>query len=279
MPYAPLNNRSLIALSGDDTLPFLQGLVSNDVLRLPQTGIVYAALLTPQGKFLHDFFILAQDDKVLIDCENDRRSELMQRLLKYRLRSKVTLETVDDLSVSALWNEPPPTGRGITFFPDPRISALGWRILSKSEELTASFTQVNEEDYDLHRLTLGVPEGGRDLIPEKSFLLPFGFEDLHGVDFNKGCYVGQEVTARSKHRGQLRKYIYQVTGSQKDLPAAGTPIYCNDTLVGEMHSSRGSIGLAVLNRDEVEKAHALHINLRCGDQLLKERLPDWVKAL
>ena len=192
--------------------------------------------------------------------------------MKYRLRSKVTIELLpESFGVTAIWDEPE---ANISGFRDPRVPELGWRLVGNNEK-HQGMAYASADDYDLHRLNLGVPVGGRDLIPEKSFLLPFGFENLHGVDFNKGCYVGQEVTARSKHRGQIRKSVYKITSSEGKLPPTGTPVYCGETLAGELGSVRGSIGLALLNVEAVTTAKAL----RCSSIAIRAQLPDWIKSL
>ena len=281
MPYATLPDRGCLLFRGDDALPFLQGLVSNDVLRLPQSGLVYTAMLTPQGKFLHDFFLLWQGDGVLVDVEKSRMTELQQRLLKYRLRSKVTIEALDDAhGVTVVWGEPDSEAMS-SLFHDPRLPALGWRLIGEHAKALVwcqqhAIAPSSADAYDLHRLTLGVPEGGRDMIPEKSFLLPFGMEYLHGVDFKKGCYVGQEVTARSKHLGQIRKHIFQVEALDGTLPASGTPLHAGDILVGELLSVHGAVGLAMLQVEAVEKALALSQDIRCHQQRVKIRSPEWL---
>jgi len=283
MPYAPLPHRGLIRLFGDDTLTFLQGLVTNDVMRLMPGDALYSALLTPQGKFLHDFFIIRGEDDVLMDVDSTRLNDLVQRLNMYKLRSKVTIETLGSaMTVAALWESsdiaPPP----LRAFADPRVNELGWRIVGESSAIVAwcnsvSVPAVAPEAYEQRRIALGVPEGVRDLIPDKSFLLQYGFEDLHGVDFRKGCYVGQEVTARSKHLGQVRKFIYKVQSPDMALPAAGTPIHLDGALSGEMRSSYGKAGLALLSVEDVEKARQTHTDFRAGDTPLSASLPAWVK--
>jgi tRNA-modifying protein YgfZ len=276
-----LTQRGFIRISGEDRVAFLQGLVSNDVARLAPGHAVYAALLTPQGKFLHDFFLIGDNDGILLDSDADRLPDLMQRLKMYRLRSKVSIDSAAGIAVAALWGIEAPSAAGLHVFPDPRVSELGWRAVGDKTVLeawlaTLSLQKTGTEAYERMRIEAGVPEGGRDLIADKSFLLQFGFEDLHGVDFKKGCYVGQEVTARSKHLGQMRKFVYKVQGSAA-LPAAGTPVYIGDELAGEMRSSAGSAGIALLSVENAEKARLSHADLRSGDATLKVSLPGWIK--
>lgn len=273
MSYATLPHRSVLQLSGEDTLSFLQGLVSNDVLSLPQKGAVYTALLTPQGKFLHDFFMIAHEGGVLLEGNAARMSELHQRLMKYRLRSKVNIQAMPD-AVGAVWDQPEFSADGVVVFRDPRLAELGWRVIGD-----AALNDAGADAYNLHRLSLGVPEGDSDLVPEKSFLLPFGFEDLHGVDFKKGCYVGQEVTARSKHLGQVRKRIYKVRSTGGDLPAAGSAVYYGEINAGELRSVHGDIGLALMSVEAVEKAAQLQVGFHCASVALELQLPHWIKSI
>jgi len=264
--YCILPNRAFLRISGDDAVPFLQGLVSNDVTKLAQQGILYAALLSPQGKFLHDFFLIAHDGAILIDCEKSRRDDLVKRLSLYKLRSKVIIEPVA-MTVAAIWDEEIKTSGDI--FQDPRLPPLGYRIIGETiqREYPAPF-----DAYEKLRLSLGVPDGSRDMIPDKTLLLECGFEALHGVDFNKGCYVGQEVTARSKFRAQLRKSLYKITGDAP-LPPSGTEITAAGTPIGECRSASGTIGLAILRMEEVEKFPG---DLRTGGVAIKASLPDWM---
>ena len=243
--YCLLSDRAVLRLSGADTLTFLQGLVTVDVLRLPERGAQFAALLTPQGKYLHSFFLIWNDGAVLLDVARARFPDLLARLKMYRLRSLVTIEETT-LRVGAGWGEAVVEGAVV----DPRLEALGWRLISDvhpAETATA-------EEYDLHRLVLGVPADA-DLVPDKSFPLQFGFEDLHAVDFAKGCYVGQEVTARTKHRGTLAKILCSVRGV---LPEPGAELLREGAAVGVMLSGRGEHGLALISAEAAKTGAALH---------------------
>lgn len=243
--FTALTDRAVLRLSGPDALPFLQGLVTCDVLRLPQRGAQFAALLTPQGKYLHSFFLCWQDGAVLLDVARARLPDLLARLKMYKLRSQVLIEETA-LRVGAGWGEPPAPHA----FADPRLEGLGWRIIGEALPQVSA----TPEDYDAHRLALGVP-GDNDLTPEKSFPLQFGFEDLQAVDFAKGCYVGQEVTARTKHRGQLAKLLCSVRGV---LPEKGAPLLLEGVAVGEMLSGRDGVGLALLGAAAAQGGQALH---------------------
>jgi len=267
MRYATLPRR-IIEVSGDDAAAFLQGLVSNDVSRLQKGEAVYAALLTPQGKFLHDFFLVPQGASILIDCDKDSLPDLLARLTMYKLRSKVTIGAKENLGVAAIWGNQKPE---MEVFPDPRLAQLGWRAVGDINAIASGCKPATFDDYERFRLELGVPDGARDMVRDKSLLLEFGFEDLHGVDFKKGCYVGQEVTARSKYRGQVRRFIYQVR-ADKVLPPAGTPVVLADVPVGELRSVAGNIGLALLKVEAVEKAQEFH----AAGVACKAALPSWV---
>lgn len=271
MPHAVLSQRAIIRLSGDDTLSFLQGLVSNDVLRLQEGGVVYAAMLTPQGKFLHDFFIYRWRGAIYLDVNKIHEPDLLIRLRMYRLRAKIEIETVTHKGVAAVWDEPSLKPEAdLLAVRDPRYVPLGWRVLGDIDIL-ASWCKAQGEagDYEAMRIAHGIPDGEIDMIAGKSLLLEFGFEDLHGVDFNKGCYVGQEVTARSKHRGQVRKFLYQVK-ADAPLPPPGTPVVQDSTQVGELCSVAGNTGLAQLR---TESADAV---LYAKDVKITVTLPPWV---
>lgn len=241
MPTAFLPSRAVLAVTGAAAREFLQGLVSNDVAKLASGQAAYAALLSPQGKFLHDFLILCRpDDAFELDCARARLPDLLARLKIYRLRSAVTFE--ERGQVAAGWGDAPMPPGG---YADPRLPQLGWRLSGEGLEGYGP-----EAPYHRHRLSLGVPDGERDLTADKSLLMEFGFDELHGVDFAKGCYIGQEVTARSKHRGQVRKQLAVVRG--ESLPPAGAAITRAGAPAGEMRGSEGGIGLALLRREALD---------------------------
>ncbi|MCX7372117.1 MAG: folate-binding protein [Alphaproteobacteria bacterium] len=234
MPVSHLPARAVVEITGEDRVTFLQGLVSNDVAQAAPGRAVFAALLTPQGKWLADFFIHASADALLLDCEAAHAPMLVQRLSKFRLRSKVALRETA-LPVLVGWGDAPPPPDAA---PDPRLAQAGWRALSgDAPELSA--------EYDAHRLGLGLPDGSADLRAEQTVLLEAGFDELHGVSWEKGCYMGQELTARTKYRGLVKRRLVpvRVTGP---LPAAGTPITLDGAEQGEMRSGRGTLGMALL---------------------------------
>ncbi len=281
MHYALLPQRALMSLFGEDTVPFLQGLVSNDVTKLKEGAAMYAALLSPQGKFLHDFFLYKRGEAILLDIDKARLPDLVQRLKMYKLRSKVAIEVLPESEgVVAVWGIPSPL-RGEELFADPRLPELGCRIVGDRAKIKTfceekKWQAVASDAYDRMRLELGVPDGARDMIIDRSFLLEFGFEDLHGVDFNKGCYVGQEVTARSKFRAQLRKSLYQVKSDGAELPPPGTRVTAGGTEIGELRSHSGDTGLAILRIEEVGKATAPL--MAAGVTIASAAIPNWIAS-
>ena len=264
-----LPSRGVIEVSGEDRVSFLQGLVSNDVAKVAPGRAIWAALLTPQGKYLADFFILTDADTLLLDCERSQIPMLAPKLSRFRLRAKVTVLAREELRVGVAWGSgawggaAPP---GDVVAPDPRLPGAGWRLLSR----TPLATNATPEDWDRHRLALALPDGTRDLEVDKTALLEAGFDELHGVSWTKGCYLGQELTARTKYRGLLKRRLVPVTANG-ELPAPGTPVHRDGVEVGTMRSGRDGIGLAVLRLD------AIDAKLSAAGIELAARLPGWVK--
>ncbi len=243
-------DRAVIGVAGKDALPFLQGLVSNDLRWLEQgPGIVWAALLTPQGKYLVDFFVVAAGERLLIDVKDSFAPGLVKRLTMYRLRADVTLGPL------AL-----PVSRGLGAQPedalaDPRHPALGWRLYGGAPGGDPAV------DWDAIRVAHVIPETGIELIPDESYILENGFERLHGVDFRKGCYVGQEVTARMKHKTELRKGLVQVTVEGAAEP--GAEITAEGKPVGTLFTRSGDRALAYLRFDRAGndmEANGIRVN-------------------
>lgn len=227
--------RRVFAITGKDREHFLQGLVTNDIAKA-RGGIAYAALLTPQGKFIADFFLVGQPNRILLDAAAESADALVQRLSMYRLRADVQI-TATDLVVSR-GSGPAPDGA----LPDPRDPAMGWRAYGASDI-------SDETDWDALRVANLVPQSGEELTGE-SYILEMGFERLHGVDFRKGCYVGQEVTARMKHKTELRKGLARVRLDGEATP--GTPVMAGDKEVGTLHTVSGNRALAYLRFDRAE---------------------------
>ena len=260
---APLPNRAVLAVTGSDRVTYLNGLVSNDVAEAAPGRAVWAALLTAQGKYLADFFILAEEGRLLLDCDAAQVAMLAQRLLRYRLRADVAIEAAPFL-VHAAW-EGEAAVPDVIAAPDPRLPEAGWRLLS-SRPLASNATA---DDWDTHRLALGLPDGLRDLDPEKTVLLEAGFDELSGVSWTKGCYMGQELTARTRYRGLLKRRLVPVRGQA--LPPRGTSITSAGREVGEMRSSRDGRGLALLRVDATDHA------LEAGGIGLTVAIPAWLR--
>jgi folate-binding protein YgfZ len=235
-------DRAVLRVSGPDTRDFLQGLVTNDVRRL-DSGPVYAALLSPQGKYLFDFLLVPSGEEVLIDVKADRAAALAQRLALYRLRAKVAIEPTDVAVIVGTGPTPPDA------FPDPRDPGLGWRAYTRHPAaVLAGIDPLPPAAMDARRIALGVPESGIELLPEDSYILEMGFERLHGVDFRKGCYVGQEVTARMKHKTELRKGLARVR-VEGEAPPPGTEILAGKKVAGTLYTVAEGKGLAYLRFD------------------------------
>jgi len=233
----PTDDRTVLAVTGADRQSFLQGLVTNDVAQADH-GLVHAALLTPQGKYLADFFLLTKGDAILLDVKAELADAVMKRLAMYRLRARVAIDRTE-MVVSR--------GPGVApagAFSDPRHPALGWRAYG------AAAPALPEVDWDAIRVAHCIPETGIELIPDETYILEAGFERLHGVDFRKGCYVGQEVTARMKHKTDLRKGLALVS---VDGPAeSGTGITAEGKPVGTLFTRAGNQAIAYLRFDRAD---------------------------
>ena len=230
--------RRIFRITGSDREAFLQNLVTNDVEGLAN-GLVWAALLTPQGKYLADFFLVPADNAILVDVAEPLATGLNQRLSMYRLRADVAIEQTD-ISVSRGLGDAPSGA-----FADPRDPSLGWRAYDGRPG--------EDVDWDALRVAAVVPESGIELIPDDSYPLEVGFERLHGVDFRKGCYVGQEVTARMKHKTALRKGLARVRVSEL-VPVGSEIVNGKGLSVGKLYTQSLGRGLAYLRRDRVDDA-------------------------
>jgi tRNA-modifying protein YgfZ len=288
--FALLEDRGILAVSGADHRIFLQGLVSNDVDKVGSAQACYAALLTAQGKYLHDFMMIESGGEIWLETEARRLSDLKRRLSIYRLRAKAALEERPELVVAAVFGEGArapmglsekpgaarPFASGVAFV-DPRLAALGVRCLLPRTDIRRALegrglTEAGFGAYDRLRLELGIPDGGRDLVPEKSILLEAGFDELNGVDWQKGCYIGQELTARTKYRGLIKKRLMPVE-IDGPAPAPGTIVTVDGREVGEMRSSRDGIGLALLRIEPVAEGK----HLKAGETTIVASKPGWMR--
>ncbi|MSP29211.1 MAG: folate-binding protein [Acetobacteraceae bacterium] len=262
---AYLPDRGVIVVSGPDRVVFLQGLVSNDIELVAPGRAIWAALLSPKGKWLADFFILADGEQLLLECERAQIAMLVSRLSRYRLRAQVTVADVSSgWAVHAAWGGAPTQGGLIAA--DPRLPEAGWRVLA-AVPLPGN---ASAEDWDRHRLFLGLPDGSRDLETDKTLLLEAGFDELAGVSWTKGCYMGQELTARTKYRGLIKRRLVPVL-VEGDLPAPGTPVTRAGVEVGILRSGRDGRALATL------RVEAMGWELACGDARLTAERPGWMR--
>jgi tRNA-modifying protein YgfZ len=250
-----LSDRAVIGVSGPEAFGFLQGVVTNDVTKLTQQPL-YAALLSPQGKILFDFILHAHNDTILIDVQKDQRAPLAKRLSMYKLRAQVEIASRDDLIVIA--DEGPD---------DPRLAALGQRSIAASGAETVDGAGA----YHEWRFGLGVPEAA-DFGSEKLFAMDGGLDELHAISFTKGCYVGQELTARMKHRGTDRKRLVPFSAPEAELEI-GAAIIAGDIEIGSVMASYGDAGFALVRLDRLAEAPG---PLRVAGAEISIIKPDWL---
>ena len=279
--YIALADRGVLAVSGAEARSYLQALVSNDMEKVSADRAVYATLLTPQGKYLHDFFITVLGETLLFDCEAARADDLERRLTFYRLRADAKIENLSaDYAVFALIGKTDAmTFNGGAVFDDPRLEVMGARAILPRDGAVgaleaAGLLPAPVDDYDLLRLSHGLPDGSRDIQIDKGFLLENGIDDLHGVDFEKGCYIGQELTARTKHRANIRKRLLRVD-IDGPLPPPGASVMLGDKPAGEMRSGREGLGLAMLRLEVIDEAASSGEPLICDGATLTPVKPDW----
>jgi folate-binding protein YgfZ len=288
--FVRLDQRAVLEVGGEDRRAFLQGLVSNDMNKVAGDRAVFTALLTPQGKFLFDLFVVELGDVILVEAEAARLEELRKKLSMYKLRSKVSLATRTDLAVFALMGDGASASfdlggeageasefAGGTVFNDPRLAEAGLRALLPADGgprvLEANdFKAAPFEAWDEARIRLGLPDGSRDLEVDKALLLENGFEELNGVDFNKGCYMGQELTARTKYRGLVKKRLMPVALGGP-APAPGTLIMRGEAEAGEMRSACGAFGLALVRLEQFRSEGGA--GLVAGGAALVASKPKW----
>ncbi len=294
--FSLLDTRGVLTVAGEDRRTFLQGLVSNDMNKVSAARAVHAALLTAQGKYLHDFFVVEIGDVLHLDGERERLADLKRRLSIYKLRSKVTIAEAPALAVAVAWGSGAAALFGLSeeagvaalfadgagaAFVDPRLPALGVRIVLPRDGAEDALTRIGLQrgdpaEYDRLRLSLGVPDGSRDLAVEKGILLEAGFDELNGVDWKKGCYVGQELTARTKYRGIVKKRLLPVA-VEGALPAPGTLVMLGDKEAGEMRSGRDGVALALLRLEALEEAAGSGAVLTADGAVLRPTKPGWAQ--
>lgn len=256
---ARLDSRALIRVTGPEARPFLHNLLTQDVESLAQGQLRFGGLLSPPGRLLFDLFLSGLEDGVLLDVAADRREALLQRLAMYRLRAEVAVEA-DDGAVFAAWN-----GEAEGFIPDPRTPALGGRRYGGDVEPNAT-----EDDWQAHRLAVGVPDPAADAPSDKTYPIEADFDLLNGIDFQKGCFVGQETTSRMKRRGAIRSRMLPIA-FDGPAPAFGAEVLNGELRAGEVLSGREGAAMALLRLDRIDGA------LTVDGRAITVRRPDWAR--
>lgn len=283
---AVLADRGVVGVTGADALKLLQGVITNDMELLSVRPAIHAALLTPQGKILFEFFVVKAPDGFWLEAAADKTADLAKRLTLYRLRAKVDIKDRSaELRAFALWGGEPEAlagAAGTLVFPDPRLPALGLRGLAPvplevplAPDLVAASRalEVPAQDYHAHRIALGVPEGGKDYTFGDAFPHDADLDQLHGVSFAKGCFVGQEVVSRMQNRSQVRKRIVAIVGDAPLL--AGAEITAGAAVIGTVGSVAGKDALALVRLDRAAEAAAKGTPLMAGGVAIALHKPDW----
>jgi tRNA-modifying protein YgfZ len=283
MQAALLPDRGVVKVIGDDARRFLNGLVTNDMAKVAPGKPRFAALLTPQGKIIVDFIVAeapAEDGGgFFLDCPRALASALVEKLNFYKLRAKVICKDLSDvLGVMAVWDGTADSEYGLSY-PDPRLPELGSRIMLPphlAAEVAADLgaTLVDAEACDSHRIALGVPRGGLDFVYGGTFPHESDMDQLNGIDFDKGCYVGQEVVSRVEHRASARSRVVPIVYDEFS-PLEGLPVTAGDKQVGMLGSTAKGRGLALLRLDRVEDARVAGISLEAGGVAIRAVKPAW----
>lgn len=254
-----LADRGVVSVTGADAEKLLGGLITNDIALIAEAHALYAALLAPQGKMLFDFLVVKRGDGFLLDTLREKTGDLVKRLSMYKLRAQAEIRDVSaDFAVGAAWGGetvPSDVPAGALVYADPRLPALGSRFIADVTAVRDAGDAVNAspEAYEAHRIGLGVPEGGRDFVFGDTFPHEALLDQLNGVSFDKGCYVGQEVVSRMQHRTTVRKRVVPVEADQ-ELPQGPLPVLVGEAEIGRLGSVAGQRGLALLRLDRVAEA-------------------------
>jgi folate-binding protein YgfZ len=275
---ALLEDRGVLRLAGADARKFLQGLITADIDRVRDGAGLHAGLLTPQGKILFDFFVVADGGDVLLDIARDKAAELAKLLGFYKLRAAIEIADAPSLAVAVIWGGTPSPLDGAIIYPDSRLTELGVRAVLPAGAGAGDLgcDLASADDYHAFRIGLGVPEGGRDYAFGEAFPHEALFDQLSGVDFTKGCFIGQEVVSRMEHRGTARRRIVPVEGDGP-LPAPGTSVEAGGVPIGTLGSVSGGKGLAMLRLDRAEEALARGAALMAGGVTLSLRRPTFAR--
>lgn len=274
MHIAELPDRGVIEVSGPDARPFLQNLITNDLDATESGAAVFAGLLSPQGKILADFFVVEDQDRFLLETARQHIPALLKRLTLYRLRANVNIEDQSNQHrVLAVWNATANDNveSGIAYV-DPRLPDLGYRIIAGKQDSEADTGP--DAAYHAHRIGLGVPEGGTDYVYGDTYPHEALYDDLHGVSFSKGCFVGQEVVSRMEHRNATKKRIVKVAGDGP-LPECGTNIVAGDIALGRLGSSHHASGLALIRVDRLKDVAKKQATPTAAGIATEFSKPDW----
>jgi len=275
-------DRAVLRVTGEEAPKFLNGIVTNAVDELAPGAAVFTALLTPQGKIVVDFFAVAADPEegggFVIDAPAALASELARKLSFYKLRAKVEITERPDLAVAVVLDKAPPDDLGLVY-PDTRHAGLGWRVVLPREGMEAALKEAGAEIVEMdfwqgRRISLGIPEGGQDFIYGDTFPHEADMDCIGGVDFNKGCFIGQEVVSRVERRDVARKRVVPVAFTE-GAPEAGAEIKAGERALGFMGSSAGRRGLAMLRLDRAGEAIKEGVALKAGGVELELIKPDW----
>jgi folate-binding protein YgfZ len=256
--------RAFIEITGEDRISFLQSIITQDVTLLATSPLLFAAILNPQGKLAHDFFLFAHQEAIILDTPDIQKEALLKRLTMYKLRAKISLR-----DVSGEWHVGYLERGG---FADPRHADMPHRLYH-APRTTHHAPPLSIETYHQARLALGIPESPFDVMDDTA--MDLGYDLLHAISFTKGCYVGQEVTARMHHKQIARRGFYIVEGDTA-LPAPGAEIKAGDTKVGTLRGAIGSKGLALLKFEEMEAAIDRNIPLTVDSQPIQAKAPAWL---
>jgi tRNA-modifying protein YgfZ len=270
-----LADRSVLRVAGPDSRKFLQGLITNDLGKAQDAAAIYAGLLSAQGKILFDFFVIEAGGGYLVDVAQEKADELAKRLGFYRLRAAAEVSEEPSHKVAAGWGTQPSLS-GAIVYADPRLPELGFRMILTKGGADLGCVQASEEDYHARRIRLGVPEGGRDYVFGDTFPHEALLDQLNGIDFKKGCFIGQEVVSRMEHRGTARKRIVPVDGDDP-LPGPGTSVDAGAMSIGSLGSVSGDSGLALLRLDRAEEALARGDTLSAGGVKVTLRRPAFAR--
>ena len=267
MPSAKLKDRSVLSVTGDDASGFLQNIVTCDMESVDRSGIGYGALLTPQGKIICDFLIFRAPNGYRIDVRQEAENTLAGRFQLYKLRADIAVSMEPDLAVYVSWGEDL-LENGVV---DPRLAELGHRHIAPA---SGADSPDNENEWQRHRIELAIPEGGIDFSFNEAFPYDAAMDCLNGVAFEKGCYVGQEVVSRMRHRGTARRRIVAVNG-ESDLPDVGTDLTAEGKPLGQLGSSAGPRGIGLVRLDRAAKAKRIGSQIHAGPVAVTLEIPDW----